>query len=106
MELFSAKQSEYLADYTARDQALSNALRDRYEVVNEHSGFYLTLYIDEDREEGLKKNFYEIIGPTGEKYLYSGCTYRFMGDEEFKLIVQEIQDGIRKPYNRVRGKQS
>lgn len=106
MELFSEKQSECMADDTARDQSLSNAMRDGYAVVDEYCGFYLMLHVDEDREERMKKNLYEIIGRDGEKYLYSGSTYRFMENEEFRLIVWEIKDGIRKPYTYVKAKHS
>lgn len=99
MEIFSKEQSEYMADKTACERTLWEAQRDGYCIEIEHKGFFLILNIDEDKEEGLKKNFYKIIGPKGEKYQYNGCTYRIMELEEFKLIVQEIQAGTRKPYD-------
>ena len=105
MELSQANQIKYITDRTARDQALRNALSGLYYVVKKFEGFYLTLYRDEDREEGLKKNFYEIIGPKGERYIYSGNTYRLMENKEFELIVQEIQQGVRKPYTISSGEQ-
>lgn len=81
-----------------RDRVIRDAMRDGYHLEFEYKGFFLILTIDEDKEESLKKNFYEIIGPNGEKYLYQGCTYRRIGHREFVFAVEEIQDGTRKPY--------
>lgn len=93
MEIFSTEQSDFMANNISRDIAVRAACRDGYTVLGSYAGHLLTLCIDHDREECLKKNFYSVIDPSGLSYSYDGCTYRHMSGEELKRFVTEIKDG-------------
>jgi len=93
MELFSAKQSDLMADLTARDTALNNARRDGKAIVDAWAGYYLTLIVDDDREEGLKKNFYDIIDLQGKTHMVSGFTYQQIDNDQFRTLVEKLMAG-------------
>ena len=93
MELFSAKQSDVMASTVARDIAIKASYRDGYHIKGHCGDYLLVLCVDDDRAERLKKNFFSVIGPDGLHYMYDGCTYRRMSDEELGLFVSEIEAG-------------
>ena len=94
MQLFSAKASSLMADLTARNTAINNALRDGKYFVNAFAGYFLTLIIDDEGPiERVKKNFYDIIDLQGKTHMVPGFTYQQIDDDQFRTLVEKLMAG-------------
>ena len=93
MQPFSEDQSTYMADSIAIEQAIRNATRDGKEVVRVWKRHFLTLIIDDDPEESLNKNFYDIIDLHGKVHMVPGFTYEVIGDDQFRALVAKLESG-------------